>query len=58
MEVRLVGHCEVDEFLKHIQNSPCLRNLAVLTFRFVSSPVFDELVRILMDIMNHRKRSK
>lgn len=40
-------------FLDYLKNSPYLRNLAVLTFRFVSLSVFDKLLSILMEVVNH-----
>lgn len=45
-------------FLDYLKNSPYLRNLAVLTFRFVSLSVFDKLLSILMEVVNHSGEDK
>ena len=46
----------VDVFLDYLRNSPYLRNLAGLTFRFVSSSVFDKLLNILMEVVKNSER--
>ena len=51
MEVSLVYHCYVDGFTDRLTTHPFVHNLATVAAKLIDTPLFDEYIMILIDIL-------